>query len=343
MRRPTPPVLALLFSLLLLPALAHPPGEAVEDMSAAANAWLASLTPALRTGATYPLQDAEREEWHYIPKSRAGVSLGQMDARQRELARALLASGLSQHGMLQAEAVIALERVLRAVENSDHRDESLYYFTVFGSPGDTAWGWRVEGHHLSVNFTIVDGHVAATPNFVGANPAEVRTPGPQSGKRALAAEEDLGRAFVLSLDPAQQRVAIIAKDAPGDILTRASKVATPPEPTGIGYAALNATQQAAFKALVAVYANRLRPDVAAVELKKIADAGWDRLAFAWAGGLEPGQGLYYRIQGPEFVIEYDNVQNGANHIHTVWRVFAGDFGRDLLQEHYRESHSGKKP
>lgn len=342
MPRPTPLVCVLLFLASFACGRAHSEGEAIEDMTGAARAWLAALSPEQRGIAEIDLTNAERENWHYVPKAREGLPLAKMDATQRSLARALLASGVSQHGLLQADAVIALERVLRAVENSDHRDETLYYFTVFGIPATNApWGWRVEGHHLSVNFTVAGGHVSATPNFVGANPAEVRTGGPQAGQRVLAAEEDQGRAFVLSLTSDQRRQAILSGAAPGDILTRNDRQAKAPGPAGIAFATLTPEQQLKFKALVALYANRLRAEVAATELQKIADTGWERLSFAWAGSMQLGEGHYYRIQSPDFVIEYDNTQNHANHIHTVWRVFEGDFGRDLLREHYRQSHSAK--
>ena len=342
MHRSTPSVAILLFLLSLAVARAHPPGEAIADMTGAASAWLASLDPAQRSVATFELTSAERENWHYIPKPREGLPLAKMNEDQRRLARALLASGLSQHGLQQAESVIALERVLRAIENSDHRDETLYFFTVFGKPSTSQpWGWRIEGHHLSVNFTIADGHVSATPNFVGSNPAEVHQPGPQDGQRALADEEDLGRAFVLSLDEARRRKAVVSDTAPGDILTRSDREAKPPGPAGLGYADMDPSQQTRLRALVVLYADRLRHDVAEAELKQIADAGWDRLSFAWAGGLQSGEGHYYRIQSPDFVIEFDNTQNHANHIHTVWRTFAGDFGRDLLREHYEQAHSAR--
>jgi hypothetical protein len=338
-------LLAAIAALLPVFALAHSSAAAGREMAAAANAWLDSLSGDQRQAAVFELAGEERENWHYIPKSRQGLRLADMSEAQRKLARALLASGLSQHGVAQAEAVIALERVLRAVEGATHRDELLYYFSVFGQPSvDGDWGWRVEGHHLSINFTIAGGaQISATPNFVGANPAEVRVEDPQKGKRALAAEEDLGRAFVLSLDDAQRRQAVVSSRAPGDILTRADRQAKPLEPAGLGYAAMNPAQQSQFKALVSLYASRLRGDVAEAELRKIAEAGWERLGFAWAGGLQPGQGHYYRIQSPDFVIEYDNTQNNTNHIHTVWRSFAGDFGRDLLAEHYRAAHAAQKP
>jgi hypothetical protein len=342
MPRPTPLVVVLLLLLSLAPLRAHSPGAAVQEMTDAANAWVASLSAEQQVIGLIEFTKDERENWHYIPKPREGLPLAKMDENQRKLARALLASGLSQHGLLEAESVMALERVLRAIENSDRRDETLYYFTVFGKPSDHGtWAWRVEGHHLSVNFTLVDGRISATPNFVGSNPAEVRLPGPDAGKRILAAEEDLGRAFVTALDAAQRGKAVVSDKAPGDILTRNDRQAKSPGPEGIGYAALTPAQQVKFKELVALYANRLRHEVAEAELKKIADSGWERLSFAWAGSLKRGEGHYYRIQSPDFVIEYDNTQNNANHVHTVWRVYAEDFGRDLLQEHYRTAHSDK--
>jgi len=340
---PRYPRLALLTVLALCPVLgfSHSTAEAVKEMAAAAQAWAGSLTPGQHQDAVFALTDKERENWHYIPRARLGIPFKTMTDPQRKLARTLLESGLSAHGIKQTDMVMALERVLFEIEQAGHRDDTLYYFSIFGEPSATGtWGWRVEGHHLSLNFTIVDGkQIVATPNFVGANPAEVRTPGPQLARRALAAEEDLGRALVLSCSDEQRAKAVVSATAPGDILTRNDKVAKPQDPAaGLGYAAMNAAQQAQLKALVAVYANRLRSEVADVELKKIADTGWNRLLFAWAGGLKPGEGHYYRIQSPDFVIEYDNTQNNANHIHTVWRVFDGDFGRDLLKEHYKQSH-----
>jgi len=340
---PCYPRLALFTAIALIPVIgfSHSTTEAVREMAAAAQAWTGSLTSAQHKDAVFGLTAQERENWHYIPRARLGVPFKAMTEAQRKLARTLLESGLSQHGIEQADLVIALERVLFEIEKAPHRDDSLYYFSIFGEPSATGtWGWRVEGHHLSLNFTIVDGQrIVATPNFVGANPGEVRLAGPKLGSRALATEEDLGRALVLSCSEAQRAKAIISDKAPGDILTRNDNVAQPQQPAGLGYAEMSVTQQAQFKALVAVYANRLRHEVADAELDKIADTGWNRLSFAWAGSLQPGQGHYYRIQSPDFIIEYDNTQNNANHVHTVWRAFQGDFGRDLLQDHYREAHA----
>lgn len=331
--------------LLLFPAFAlahddHAPGE---DLAAAAKAWLASLDATQRKAATYALNDDEREDWHFVPKSRNGLPLKDMNQAQRKLARDLVAAGLSQRGALTTDAIIALEDVLFTMEGASRRDRGLYYFTVFGAPDPHGtWGWRLEGHHLSVNFLIADGtKVSATPMFFGSNPAEVRIEHAQKGKRALAAEEDLGRALMQAFDPEQRRLALIADRAPFDIITGNDRVAKLAAPTGLSYARMTPEQQTQLRALVEVYAGRLRPEIAAQEVQRIADRGWNQVHFAWAGGLERGDAHYYRIHSPAFVIEYDNTQNGANHIHTVWRDFKGDFGRDLLREHYLTSHPAK--
>ena len=185
---------------------------------------------------------------------------------------------------------------------------------------------------------IAAGRIAVTPQFFGANPAEVRAGHAQTGHRALTQEEDLGRALVVSLDAAQQPLALIADRAPADIVTGHDRQVEPAAPAGLAYTGMTADQKDRLRALVETYANRLRGELAGVELQKITAAGWDHVHFAWAGGLAKGDAHYYRIQGPAFLIEYDNTQNGANHIHTTWRNFAGDFGRDLLREHYQREH-----
>ena len=334
---------ALLLLLFPVVALAHPNHTPGEDMAAAAQAWLRSLDATQRKAATYALNDSEREDWHFVPKSRNGLPLKDMNPAQRKRARELVAAGLSQRGTLTTDAIIALEDVLFAMEGASRRDRGLYYFTVFGTPDPHGtWGWRLEGHHLSVNFLIADGtKVSATPMFFGSNPAEVRIEHAQKGKRALAAEEDLGRALMQSFDPEQRRLALIADRAPFDIITGNDRVAKLAAPTGLPYARMTSEQQTQLRTLVEVYAGRLRPEIADQEIQRIADRGWNQVHFAWAGGLERGDAHYYRIHSPAFVIEYDNTQNGANHIHTVWRDFEGDFGRDLLREHHLSSHGAK--
>lgn len=326
----------LLFSLLCVQVRASDPAE---GMAAAANAWLQSLADAQRMQAVFPVADDERENWNYVPIARKGVQLGDMTDTQRVLARQLLASGLSQRGQLQVEAIIALENVLFATEGTARRNPQLYYFTVFGTPapGGT-WGWRAEGHHLSINFTLAAGRLSATPLFFGANPAEVRVDHAQKGRRALAVEEDLGRTLVKSFNSGQRDTVLIAAKAPAEIITGNDRQVQPSAPAGLAYARMNPDQQTQLRALIELYAGRLRPDLAGNEMQAIASQGWDQVHFAWAGGLERGDAHYYRIQGPAFLIEYDNTQNGANHIHTAWRNFAGDFGRDLLREHSRRDH-----
>ncbi|HEY6893274.1 MAG TPA: DUF3500 domain-containing protein, partial [Rhodanobacteraceae bacterium] len=196
------------------------------------------------------------------------------------------------------------------------------------------WGWRVEGHHISLHFTIVNGTVAGSPTFFGSNPAEVRE-GPKKGLRILAAEEDAARALLQSLDAQQRTKAILDVTAPGDILTMASVDIKPLAPAGLTADAMTPSQRDLLMKLLDVYTGFMAPDIAADRTSRLTKAGVGKIAFAWAGPMERGQKHYYRVQGPTFLIEYDNTQNDANHIHSVWRDFDGDFGRDLLRDHLR--------
>lgn len=330
--------LLLVLCGMLLP-LRSPAHTASRELSEAALAFLATLPADQARRATYGVKDAERENWHFVPKERNGLALKEMTPEQREKALALLRAGLSDRGHLQVEAIMALERVLFELEGSARRDAGLYTVTVFGTPSpDGIWGWRFEGHHLSVNFTLVGStHVSTTPSFFGSNPAEVRS-GPKKGQRALGALEDLGRDLLNELDSSQRAVAVISDQAPKDILTSNQARVVLEAPQGVPFSRMTPAQQTRLQALVRAYVQRHRDDVAEVDLQKIAAAGWDRVYFCWAGGLEKGAPHYYRVQGPTFVIEYDNVQNGANHVHAVWRDPEADFGRDLLKEHYARDH-----
>jgi Protein of unknown function (DUF3500) len=310
-------------------------------MAETAKAFLASLDPEQRARATFQFQDEERFDWHYIPKERKGLPLKDMNSAQKHLAHALLAAGLSQRGYIKAVSIMSLDEILRLLENGTGpvRDPDRYFFSVFGEPSETGiWGYRVEGHHVSQNFTIVNGKVLAAPTFFGANPAEVRE-GPRKGLRVLAREEDLGRAFVQSLTPEQKKTAIVSADAPGEILTGPMrKAALQGQPSGIAASKLDSKQRETLQNLLDEYCNNLPEEVAQVREEQIKKAGGN-LYFAWAGGEQVGQPHYYRIQSAAFLIEYDDTQNGANHIHTVWRDFDGDFGLDLLKEHYQASHT----
>jgi hypothetical protein len=321
-------------------ALAFVEKGPVAEMTAKARGFLASLTSEQRAAAAFSLQDEERFNWHFIPRARKGVALKQLTPDQRRLATGLLATGLGREGYTKATSIMELDRVLHELENGNPiRDPEAYHFSVFGGPSDAGdWGWRVEGHHLSLNFTLRNGHViSTTPHFFGANPAQVRS-GPRTGLRVLAAEEDLGRQLLRSFTGPQRDKLIINATAPADIITAASRKAEMGPPVGLALADMGQEQAKLFMNLLELYAHRLHPELAEAELAKLRQAGLGKLHFAWAGGSEIGQPHYYRIHGPTFVIEYDNTQNNANHIHTVWRDFEGDFGMDLLRQHYERSH-----
>jgi len=304
-------------------------------MADAANYFLASLTPEQKSKATYEFKDEERFDWHFIPKARKGLPFKEMTPPQRLLAHALLNTGLSHRGYMKATTIMSLEQILYEVENkSPTRDADLYFVTVFGTPGSANWGWRVEGHHLSLNFALnAEQLLAVTPLFFGSNPAEIKS-GPRKGLRVLGGEEDLGRTLVNALDDSQRKVAVITNTAPRDIITGNSRKAKALEPMGIEASKLNADQKQMLVTVLREYLFRSRPEIAEIALKAIQDAGPDKLHFAWAGGVHPGQGHYYRVQGPTFLLEYDNTQDGANHVHSVWRDLQNDFGEDLLRQHY---------
>jgi Protein of unknown function (DUF3500) len=315
-------------------------------MAGAANTWLASLTADQKQRATFAFDSDERLRWHFVPNEqfpRKGVQFKEMSESQRGLARDLIKTGLSARGYATATSIMELEKVLQAIEGPSRRfprDPEAYQLAVFGTPGDAhAWGWRFEGHHVSVRFDIVNGSLASsTPSFFGANPAEVRVDVPNAaprGTRVLGAEEDAARALLDSLDASQKTTAIVQTEAPNEMLTSNALQADPQSPLGLKASAMTKAQRDKLMALIDVYTAFMVPDVAAERMERLKKAGMDNIAFAWAGETERGKKHYYRIQGPTFLVEYDNVQNDGNHIHSVWRDFNGDFGRDLLREHLK--------
>jgi len=338
MKLPLIPTLTLALALLLAPLRAH---EASVEMAIAAKSFLAALTPEQKAAASFEFAATERTNWHFIPRERKGLAIKEMTQEQRLLAHALLATGLSHRGYAKAVSIMSLEAVLAELEKGKAgapvRDPELYFLSVFGTPGSgDPWGWRVEGHHLSLNFTTAgEAAPAMTPSFFGTNPGEIRT-GPRTGTRVLAAEEELGRALVKALTEEQRKEAVILAEAPKDILNLPGRNATKAE--GLAQPKLTAEQNALLVKLIKEYLFRCRPDVAAEDWAKIEKAGLAKLHFAWAGGVERGQPHYYRVQGGTFVLEYDNTQNDANHVHSVWRDFDHDFGADLLGEHYKAAH-----
>lgn len=314
----------------------------VDDMAAAAKTFLAALNDDQRSKAAFAFDSDERDNWHFVPRERKGLTLKEMIPAQRALVFSLLNSGMSQRGFSQATTIMSLEQVLQEMEGPSRRfprDAELYHVSIFGTPdAKGTWGWRVEGHHLSVNFTVVDGKVAAgTPSFMGTNPAEIRK-GPRAGLRVLAGEEDVARELVNSLNEKQKAVAVIDTKAPDDIATLDLRKVEPSKPAGITLGSLSSAQRDIAVRLIRTYVERLRGEVAASDFAKIQKAGLDKVSFAWAGSLEKGQRHYYRVQGPTFLLEYDNTQNDANHVHAVWRNYAGDFGRDALAEHLKSAH-----
>jgi hypothetical protein len=315
-------------------------------MAQAAAAFLAALNPAQREAASFPFAGDERYEWNYRPTPRNGLRLMNMTKEQQALALALVDAGMSARGAEQTRWIMALDDILREHERQDGRvflgwrDAEYYWFSIFGDPsGDLPWGWRAGGHHIGLHFTIVDREmIAPTPCFLGANPSQVRY-GPHTGKRSLPEEEDLPRALVQSLTGGDRAKAVFSEDAPQDIMTDAYRSLDRfLLPRGLAYSAMSGEQREKLVGIVKHYIGRVSDEVAGQEWDKIERAGLDGITFAWGGSVEQGAGHYYAIQGPTFIVEYDNTQNGANHIHSVWRTFAGDWGEDILAQHYAAAH-----
>lgn len=336
---------------LVLGAVAYY-GTTEDMMVSSAKAWLSSLNSNQITSAQYKLDNPDYETWHFVPDnnfitargySRNGVTYRDMNAEQRSLADALLSASLSRAGFVTVKTIMSLEEVLRIKENDTigRRDVDVYHFSVFGEPamkGD--WAWRLEGHHVSLHFLMRDGKLVSTsPTFLGANPHEVRE-GPRKGVRPLGGREDAARKLMRSLEGESRKKALVEEKAYRDILTSAdTRAKLEGQPQGLAASELSEDQYKMLLATADSYAMSVPGEQAERRRKMVRGTPRDKLFFAWAGSVEPGGGDYYRIQSPEFLIEYDNTQNGNNHSHTVWREFEGDFGRDLLAAHYRlDSH-----
>ena len=327
------------------------PSETARRMIGACSGFLEELSPGLRRKAHLTFDDRFRTRWHYVPVDmfeRPGVSLGEMNDRQKECAYNLLASALSPSGLRTAKAIVDHEVILGELERSSgqanhRRDPGLYFFTVFGDPSPSSpWAWKAEGHHLSLNFTVLsDEGPAVTPLFFGANPAEVRH-GPKTGLRILPEEEDLARRLLQLLDGQERKTAIIGPTAPPDILTRAESRIDPGAAEGLSAEFMNGEQRELLMRLVRTYTDRLPDGLAREKLRGLTRGKIVDVHFGWAGDEEPGKPHYYRLHGRSFFVEYDNTQNNANHIHTVWRDPENDFGLDLLRDHYRRGHSEGK-
>ena len=315
-------------------------------MAEAAHRFLDSLNEVQRKAATFPFAGDERYVWDYRPTPRNGLRMMNMTREQQALALTLVDAGMSKRAAEQTRWIIELDDILREHERIEGRvflgwrDAEYYWFSIFGEPGgDAPWAWRAGGHHVGLHFTIVDREmVAPTPCFLGANPSQVKY-GPHTGKRALPEEEDLPRALVQSLEGADRERAIFSPVAPPDILTdNYSSLDRFVLPRGLPYGAMSGEQRAKLVEIIKHYLGRANDEIAAQEWDKVERAGLDTVTFAWGGPVEKGHGHYYAIQGPTFVVEYDNTQNNANHIHSVWRTFDGDWGEDILAQHYAQLH-----
>ncbi|TWD83738.1 uncharacterized protein DUF3500 [Kribbella amoyensis] len=317
----------------------------VEQTREAARNLLASLSPEQLARITAPFDTPDHQEWTYLPGDRPGLPLATLSAEQESHVHRLLELACSERGRTDARAILAAEVILRELPDSVPAAETggwqgttvgeRYFVRVLGDPaGDGPWAWRLNGHHLALHVTVVDGAIAFTPQFFGSNPAEVRT-GPYAGRRFLAAEQDLGFQLLHALEPGQREIAIVSPTAPDDILTRHDPVADASRLyQGLAHGELDAEQRQIFSLLLGQYIGRATGPIGLQTWQDITEHGLDRLHFAWAGATEPGQGHYYSITGPTFLAEYDNTQTDANHIHTVWRDLRNDWGTDLLAAHY---------
>lgn len=324
-------------AVLLLNVQADPQAASGEVMGAAAISFRDGLTEEQRAICTFGFDDPERLNWHFIPRPRKGIPLKELDGEALNRATALIKSGLSESGYDQTMNVMSLEEVLYLLEpgdrayRRDRRDPGKYYISLFGdvSVKGTKWGWRLEGHHLSLNYTIENGVVVSTtPEFFGANPGVIEA-GPGRSIRILAPEEDVARQILKLCTPEQKQKMYISEKAPNDI--RAANIAQPElgDLVGLRQNEMSGDQQTMLRELLAEYMKNMPERIGRQRKMEIDAAGWDSIRISWWGGEERNQPHYYRIQGPTFQVEYNNVQNDANHVHSVWRTTAGDFGIPL--------------
>jgi hypothetical protein len=316
------------------------------EMATAANNLLNSLDSNKKAKANFDFNGKERLYWHFVPSemleggNRKGLMIKEMNAKQRSLTHKLLLTVLSEGGHGKVKNIMFLEEILYVLEGKNRRfvrNSDAYHILIFGQPGKNTWGWRFEGHHLSLNYTIAAGKLRSVPSFWGSNPA-VCDFGPGRTLVTLKIEEETARKLRLSLNGAQARQATIADKAPRDILTAALPKVEALDLTGIAFNQLKQEQQALLTTLIKEYINRHRTIVAKEDWNKIEKGGLSKIHFSWAGSTKQFEPHYYRVQGPSFLLEYANTQNGANHIHATWRDFAGDFGGDILREHFRKNH-----
>lgn len=309
--------------------------DAAQRIAEAAQRFLGGLDEAQRRQAMIAFESGNRLDWHYIPRDRQGLPFSIMSRQQQDLAHALFATVLNERGVQTIDSIrTILEDLLRQQQGGRH-DPGLYYVSIFGTPGRFPWGWRLEGHHLSLNVTLPSaGEVRATPFFLGAQPETVHG-GPHRGLRVLGPAEDLARQLMASLDDAQRRTAVIAERAFDDIVAGPGREHELARPSGLPLAEMGEPARHLVEALVDHFVGTLAPDLAAIQRRRVIEQELARFHFSWAGALERGQPHYFRVHGPITLIEYDNTQDHADHVHSVWHDLEADFGNDALAEHYR--------
>ncbi len=316
------------------------------DLTRAVIDWLDMLDLEQGRRARFDFDDAERFVWAFTPGERAGLAVRDLRADQRAAAMRVVDAAMSERGAREVAEVMALETILGAIErdtgrsNWPRRDPELYWFAVFGDPsGSEPWSWRVGGHHVAIHLTVADRRViGSSPSFLGANPAVVPS-GPRAGARVLTGEESFARALLAALSATERTTAVVDRVAPPEILTSNSARADPRVvPVGLPHAEMGEPGRAGLERLIRHYLGRGADDVAAAQWEQVVAPGLGQTTFAWAGPVEPGRGHYYAVRGPRLLIEYDNTQNGANHIHAVWRDIENDWGEDVLAAHYRSAH-----
>ena len=316
----------------------HNHNPAADEMNQAAKVFLASLDEPQSKAAKFEFKNKERENWHFVPMDREGVRFDALKPHQQHLAFGLLGTGLTQKGLLTATQIMTLEEILRSRGGDPKvRNTEKYNIAIFGDPSPTKpWGWRFEGHHLSLNFSLLGDKVVGLPAFYGTNPAELKK-GPLKGLRPLGEIEDAGRGFANSLVKAGLKP-VFSEKPPKEILTAQDSTAKAQEVQGVTSDKLNGEQVKQLLAIVDQVASMQRKEITNDVLRKIHTTQRKKMHFTWGGSLERNGAHYFRIQGVDFIIEYANTQNDANHAHLVWRDLKNDFARNSMKKHYAEDH-----
>lgn len=304
--------------------------------------FISNLNSNQKSEALHEFNHTDRKIWHFIPKERTGLRWDALNPKQQNTFKAALKAFLSDHGLTKTFEIMQLEDLVRIMEGrpvgDTHRDPNKYFINFYGQPGDDQWSFRYEGHHVSLTFTgIKDKIVSGTPFFFGTNPAIAKS-GPQKGLEVLKEEQHLARDLLHSFNQKQQAKAIILKKAPKELLTKAESIAPPLDHNGLSYGEMTSAQQQKFVELINIYMKRYSKELGNTLIKKWNQNNWSDYKFAWAGGINLGDPHYYRILGPELLLEYCNTQGGANHIHTSIRDYKNDYGEDAFRKHLKDHH-----